>query len=111
MSYDKGQKKQKKKFDVEVEAAALPSDDVVLGVPVYILIAEGQDTATFFDANWASKVDPKSKRIVVAGLDTCGEKLPSTTGDEIRALLPAAQASNIAYAQSIEQRAGTAAMM
>ena len=98
-----------KKHDVKWAevAAALPSGDFQLGVPLATLLGEAEDVATFFDKYWATQVDSKSKRVTRLGLDSVGHRLPKSTGDEIRELIPLAQSANLALERTVDPKSPT----
>lgn len=70
--------------DFEAELAQETGEEVKLGVPMHVAIAEAVDVAAFFAEHWRSNVDDGT--LVRPGLDRAGKKLRPSLGQEILAL-------------------------
>ena len=84
-------------------AAALPNDDYKPTLPISVLLGEAIDVARFVDANFASEIDAKTKKVVRAGLETA-LGLTKTTASDLRSLVEATKTAHIVYLTTTRNR-------
>jgi hypothetical protein len=96
----------------EMEARALPSDEVRLTVPLHVLTGEAVDVSRFFVKYWATQRDPATRRVVRPGLDMAGgeKRLSAETGADILSLQDAVQQAQTAYLLTVDPKAERDAM-
>src|SRR5262245_29520209 len=81
------------------QALALPSDELVISVPIHVVFGEAVDVARFFERYWTSERDADGN-VVRPGLETVANEkkgLAANTGAEIRSLQQAGQEAQTAY--------------
>jgi hypothetical protein len=91
-----------------VLAQSLPSDEVQLTVPIHAFLNEVDAVAKFFDANWATVRDPRTKAVVKLGLDSAGKQLPKTLSRDLRELSALLSESNFEYERASDPKSPTA---
>jgi hypothetical protein len=72
-----------------------------------VVLGEAEDAARFFEKYWPSEIDPKTKKVTRLGLESLGHRLPKSTGEEIRALIPLAQQAHLALTRTVDRKSPT----
>ncbi len=100
------------KPDWAVLAAALPTDEFKLGVPIAVLLGEAVDVAGYFETHWSTMIDPATKKEKIRGLETAGAtRLPKTTGTELLELMGEVQHAQSAYLRTVDPHSPNADKM